>query len=102
MFGWGGHAVDDFLQPGQRVAAVHVLGAVLLGLENEHAVLRDAAVVQAQQTLLHTLGQAGGVDVKAQMDGAGDLVHVLPARTLCADRGHAHFGFVDGQGRCHT
>ena len=39
------------LQAGQRVQAVGLLRAVLLGLDDEHALLRDAAVAQGQQAL---------------------------------------------------
>ena len=44
-------AIYDFLQPGKGVAAVHLLGAVLLGFQYQYARLGDAAVVQRQEPL---------------------------------------------------
>jgi hypothetical protein len=52
-----GHTVHEFVQARKGIEPVHVLGAVLLGLEDEYAVLRNAAVVQAQQALLDVVGR---------------------------------------------
>ena len=51
------HAVDQRLQALQRIGAVHVLAAVLLRLEHQHAFLRDAAVARGEQPLLDRFRQ---------------------------------------------
>src|SRR6218665_2508745 len=70
--------------------AVLLLAAVLPGLDDDHAFLRDACVAQGQQALFHIFGQRGGGHVKAQMYCAGHLVDVLTARALCAHGGDFH------------
>lgn len=97
------HAVDDCLQARDGIGAVHLLAAVLLGLEHQHALLRDAAVAQREQPFLQVLWQRARADVVAQMDRARDLVDVLPARALGTDRAEIDLGFVDEDGgRCCT
>jgi hypothetical protein len=73
-------------QSPQGFDAILLLAAELLRLDDQHAVKADAVVAQGQQPLLVLLAQdAGGTDVKAQMDGAGHLVDILATRALRAD-----------------
>src|SRR5690606_28034885 len=65
---------------------VCLMGAKLLSLDHDDALPADAAVVQIQQPMLVEVGQRRGVDVEAQVNRRGDLVDVLAARTLGADR----------------
>ncbi|EKE17698.1 MAG: hypothetical protein ACD_10C00314G0001 [uncultured bacterium] len=44
-----------------------------------------------QQAFLDRLRQGRSGNIEAQMDGAGNLVDVLPARTLSAHGGDLHF-----------
>lgn len=48
---------DQFGKTRQCVSAVLLLGSVLLGLDDQHAVGGDATVTQRQQSLLVKLGQ---------------------------------------------
>ena len=41
-----GHAVDQFVEPCQRLSTVHVLAAVGLSLDHDRAIARNAVVVQ--------------------------------------------------------
>ncbi len=49
------------------------------------------------QGILDLGRQAGGAHIKAQVDGAGHLVDVLPARALGANHGERQVAFVDIQ-----
>jgi hypothetical protein len=77
--------VHQLVQAAHGLGAVHVLAAVLLRFDHQHALCGDAPVGQRQQAGLDVVMQGRRRDVKAQVDGAGHLVHVLPARTLGAD-----------------
>ena len=57
-----------------------------LRLDHHDAVDADPMVRQLQQPRLDGVGEGRGADVVAQMDGVGDLVDVLAARALGADR----------------
>ena len=41
-----GNAVDQFVEPGQRLSTVHVLAAVSLSLNDDGAIAGDAMVVK--------------------------------------------------------
>lgn len=90
-----GHAANQLGQALQGVLAILFLGAVLLGLDDDHPVGGDAAVAQGQQAFLVEVGQRRGADIEAQVQCAGDLVDVLPAGALGADG--AQFDFAVGQ-----
>ena len=68
-----------------------------LGLEDENALLRQAAVARLQPALLDIVGQRRACHVKAQLDGTGDLVDVLPPRALRPDGAQLYFTVVDVQ-----
>lgn len=76
---------DQLGKTRQCVSAVLLLGAVLLGLDDQYAVTGDATVTQRQQPLLVKFGQRRGGNVEAQVHGAGHLVDILPACALRAD-----------------
>ena len=50
-FGGGGNALNQGLETVEGIVFVLLLGAVLLSLENNDAVFRDAAVVEVEQAL---------------------------------------------------
>ena len=94
-----GHGLHQCVQARQRVGAVHLLAAVVLRLDDDHAVARDARVGQREQARLHGVGQRRGADVEAQVHRARHLVDVLPARALGADRGELDLVRVDDERR---
>src|SRR3569623_988274 len=79
-------AAYQLAQAVQRVLAILLLAAVLLSLDDDHTLLADAMVFQQQQAVLEKLGQRRGIDIETQMNGGGELIDVLSARTLRADR----------------
>ena len=83
------------MQPGERFFAVALEAAVLLRLDDEHAVARDALVAGGEKPRLDVLGERRGADVEAQMHRRGDLVDVLAPRALRADRAELDFGLGD-------
>lgn len=98
LFGGVGHAFDELLQALEGIFPVGGLGAVLLGFDDDHAFLCDALVIEGQQALLDGFRQAGGVDIEAQMECAGNLVDILPATALGTDGAEFDFGFRDLEG----
>ena len=97
-FGHLAGLLQKLVQAAESLHAVHVLAAVVLCLDDHHPGAGDARIGQGQHALLHLIGQRRGLNVKAQMDGARDLVDVLPARTLGPHRSDGDFGFVNEQG----
>ena len=85
------------MQSHKGVQPVHLLGAMLLRLDHQYTSAGDAAVMQGQQPLLDSIGQGRGRNVKAQVNGAGDLVDVLPPCPLGAHRGDLHLGLANLQ-----
>src|SRR5262249_7402824 len=69
----------------ERLVAVALQAAVLLRLDDEHALARDALVARAEQPRLDRVGERGRADVEAQVDRVRHLVDVLPSRSLRAD-----------------
>ena len=67
------------------------LRAHRLRLDDDDTLGRDARVAPCEQARLHILGQRGRRNVEAQMHRTRDLVDVLPARALGADRVEAAF-----------
>ena len=60
------------------------LGAVLLCLEDNDALPGYTMVAQSPQALLVNGRQTGRINIKAQMNGAGYLVDILPTGPLGA------------------
>jgi len=100
-FGRKGHALDHFLQALARIGAVLFQTARLLRLDNHYAFFADALIVQRQKTQFDRFGQRGFGDIKAQMHCVGDLVDVLPARTLRANRSQFDLLIAQGKGQHH-
>ena len=69
-----------------------------LGLDDNDAVTADSLIAQRQQFFFDGGRQAGGGNVKPQVDRVGDFVDVLPARTLGADGNKLNFIFVQKDG----
>ena len=59
---------DQFLQPAQGVVAILLLAAMLLRLDDDHAVVGEAPVAQREDALLESVGERRGADVEAQVD----------------------------------
>jgi hypothetical protein len=89
---------DDLTEPFQGIRPVLLLGAVLLGLDDENPVLGQPLVAHGQQALFHTVGQRGTADIKAQMDGAGDLVDILAPGAAGPDKMELDFIIGDVYG----
>jgi hypothetical protein len=85
--------VDQALE---GLATVGFLGTVVAGVDEQHAIGVHAPPGQVPQALAHCGGQAGGVGcVKAQLDGGGDLVDVLPAGSGGAGELVLNLAFID-------
>ena len=79
------------MEPSVGVEFVLVLGAVALGFDDDDAFQRNAFVWQREQAVFNPLGQAGGNNIKAQMNCAADLVDVLPPSPLRPNGGDFNF-----------
>lgn len=66
----------------QGIILVLFLTPMLLGLEDKDTILGDPLVVQRKESGLDSLGEGGLEDVKAQVDGGGNLVDVLATGPL--------------------
>src|SRR6266571_7630709 len=82
----GRRARDELAQTRERLLAVALEAAVLLRLDDEDAVPRDALIARVEEPRLPMLGERGGADVEAQVHGRGHLVDVLAACSLRANR----------------
>src|SRR5216683_6254551 len=82
----GRRARDELVQARERRFAVALEAAVLLRLDDEDAVARDALIARAQEPRLPMPGERGGADVEAQVHRRGHLVDVLAPRSLRANR----------------
>lgn len=87
-----GGALDQLHQALQRIGAVLLLGAILLGLEHQHAFAGDPAVAQRQQTLLVELWQRRGRNIKPQVHRTRHFIDVLPTGTLGTNGGQLDLG----------
>ncbi|EEF25616.1 conserved hypothetical protein [Ricinus communis] len=98
------HAIDQFMQPSNGVLPVEILTAKPLCLDDDDAFLVDAVVMQGQEPCFNILRERRSPDIKAQMHGSCDLIHVLAARALRANRGEFDFflGNGDVSGKGHT
>lgn len=85
--GCDGGRVNQRLKTRQRVGAVEFLRAMLLCLDDDDTVLRNAVIEPGEQARFHFVGQRRAHDVKTQMDGTGDFVDVLAASALRAHGG---------------
>ena len=90
-----GRTDDQFPQAFQRLLFVLLLTAALLRLDHDNAFPGEAAVSESQQPLLVKIRQRGCLDIKAQMDGRGDLVDILPPGAAGADCADLNFMIRD-------
>src|SRR5690606_24423362 len=80
-------AIDELLQASQRRFPVLLLTTELLRLDDDDARGADAVVAQREQAILALLRQdTRSRDVELELDGRRNLVDVLAACTLRADR----------------
>ena len=61
------------------------LAAVILCLDNYMPIPCQSVITQGEQSLLIHFGKGGVVDIKAEMNGAGHLIYILPTGTLGTD-----------------
>src|SRR5262245_30467769 len=66
-------------EAGAGGVAVLSLCAMFPAVEYEHALGSHAAACKSGQTRFDRVGKRRGADVEAQLNGRGDLVHLLPA-----------------------
>ena len=64
------YRLHHIMQPQKSLHAVHFLTSMLLRLDHQNALRRDAAVSLGQYARLHALGQTRGRNIKAQLNGA--------------------------------
>ena len=88
---WRCNAVDQLLQPPQRIGAVRVLAARSLRLDHDDSCIGNSLVAQSEQPLLDVGWQRRRGHVEAQVHRARNLVDVLPAGALRANRGEVDF-----------
>ncbi len=80
------HAFNESLKSFYSRLFIFFLMAVLLGLDNNDAVLGDASIIKFQKPLFVKSGQRGGQNVKAQVYSRRNLINVLTAGSLGANR----------------
>ena len=76
------NALHQFFQAPQGLAAILVLAAEFLRFDNHHAFFGNALIVQLGEPFLEFFWQRRRSNIETQMDCAGNLVYVLPARSL--------------------
>jgi hypothetical protein len=91
-----GHATDDIAQPVEGFHPVLFLGAKALRLEHDDTLLSYASIPQSQQFVFVHLRQGRCMNIKPQMDGGGNLVHILAAGALSPNG--LHLDFLEGNG----
>jgi len=85
-------AFNQFREAFERDFLVSCLATGFLRLDNDDAIGSDALVAPAEQSLPALVGQARGARyVKAQLHGGRDLIDVLPAGALGAERREDQF-----------
>ena len=86
-------AGDQFVQPRPGFGSISLLRPVRARGDDQHAVLRGATAGECEEALPHVGWERWRLaDIEAQLDGSGNLVHVLPARAGTANKGHGEFG----------
>lgn len=86
------------------IRAIARLTSKAVGLNDEHAVLRNLACRDAFQTPFHILGQLRACEIVAKLHCRGDFVNVLAAGTRRANEAFFNERFVDvdcGSARRH-
>lgn len=84
---------DQFVQPRPGFGSIGLLRPVLTRRNDQHAVSRRPLAGKRKQALPYVLWEGSRLtDIKAQLNGSGDFVDVLAARTGCADKGLRKFG----------
>src|SRR3954470_12220778 len=90
-------APDQIDETVARVLAVALLGAMALCADDQHAVAGEAAAGEALEPGAHVIGKVGrAAHIETKLDGARDLVDVLPARPRGADEAFIQLVVVDG------
>ena len=87
---------DQIDQSANSVPTVLALAAESVGMDDEHAVIRHSFPCQAYETPSNVLGQREGVfRVKTDLNGRGDLIDILTARSGCPDKMFLYFVLAD-------
>ena len=77
--------------------AITILGAEPFGLDNKEAVFGDFSACQLNQTGPHVIRQIGRIpDIKAKLNGRGDLVDMLAPRSRRPDEMQFDFILMNG------
>lgn len=93
-----GHAADEFGQPLQRILLVEFVTPVLLGLDHDCAVLGQPMILEGKKPFLQVAVKRGFFYLKTEMDGAGDLIDILPAGSLGTNLSYFNLAQRDGDG----
>src|SRR5215218_2418728 len=89
-------ALDQFDETVARVLAVALLGAMALCADDQHAVAGEAAAGEALEPGAHVIGKVGrAAHIETQLNGARELVDVLPAGPRGADEAFIQLVVVD-------
>ncbi len=99
-FGNDHGARDQFVQSRPGFGSICLLGTVLAGRYDQHAVLRHAIARQHAEAPSYFIGKRRRLtNIKAKLDGCGNFVDILPARTGGTNKGYCKFGIwnVDRQ-----
>src|SRR5207248_3097459 len=87
---------DHLDQPRARILTVLVLAAVTECRDHDHALTGEPPAGDAVEPRAHVMRQRRRVaGVEAKLNGARDLVHVLPARARGADEAFLDLAFVE-------
>jgi hypothetical protein len=84
------------MEPVQGLGLVFFLGPVLLRLDGDYSIPAYPLLSEGQQSLFAGVGQGGSGDVKTKVDGAGDLVDILPSGPAGANEIELDFTFGNG------
>ena len=86
-------AGDQFVQSRPGLGSICLLRTVYAGRDDQDAFLRGAIASHRQEALPYVVAKhARLADIEAQLDGGGNFVDVLAARTGGANKGHCQFG----------
>jgi len=93
-------AGDQFVQSPLGFGSIGFLRPVHAGRDDQHTVLRGAIAGQREEALPYVSGKRARLaDIESQLDGGGNFVDVLAARTGSANKGHHKFGIWNEYGQ---
>ena len=93
-------AGDQFIQSRPDFGSIGLLRPVHTGRNDQHAGLRGAIAGQREETLPYVHGKRARLsDIESQLDGGGNFVDVLAARTGSANKRDCKFGIWNDYGQ---